>query len=74
MPLRDACLEPWTCYESPTDLLEALDLSSRLASINGALTWHRLVSRLEGQAREGYAEPVPALLQEFLQAEAVTSG
>ena len=68
-PLRDAYLEPWTCYEPRADLLKALDLASRLASINGALTWHRLVSRLEGARREEYAEPVPALLQEFLDAE-----
>jgi hypothetical protein len=68
-PLRDAYLEPWTRYESREDLLTALDLASRLASINGALTWHRLVSRLKGLPREQYAEPVPALLQEFLDAE-----
>ena len=68
-PLRDAYLEPWTRYASRDDLPAALDLAGRLASINGALTWHRLVSRLEGQAREDYAEPVPALLQEFLEAE-----
>jgi hypothetical protein len=68
-PLRDAYLEPWTRYEPRADLLEALDLALRLASINGALTWHRLVSRLEGARREEYAEPVPALLEEFLDAE-----
>jgi hypothetical protein len=68
-PLRDAYLEPWTRYESRADLLEALDLALRLASINGALTWHRLVSKLEGAHREEYAEPVPALLEEFLDAE-----
>lgn len=73
-PLRDAYLEPWTRYASREDLLAALDLAGRLASINGALTWHRLVSRLEGQAREEYAEPVPALLQEFLVAETGASG
>jgi len=72
-PLRDAYLEPWTHYESREDLLRAIDLASRLASINGALTWHRLVSRLEGQPREEYAEPVPALLQEFLDAEMTAS-
>src|SRR5215208_1372465 len=72
-PLRDAYLEPWTHYESREDLLRAIDLSSWLASINGALTWHRLVSRLEGQPREEYAEPVPALLQEFLDAEMTAS-
>ena len=72
-PLRDAYLEPWTRYESREDLLTALDLASRLASINDALTWHRLVSRLEGLLREEYAEPVPALLQEFLDAETTAS-
>ena len=73
-PLRDAYLEPWTRYESREDLLEALDLSSRLASINGALTWHRLVSRLKGARREEYGEPVPALLREFLDAETPARG
>ena len=73
-PLRDAYLEPWTRYEGRKDLLEALNLSSRLASINGALTWHRLVSRLEGVRREEYAEPVPALLEEFLDAEMPAPG
>ena len=72
-PLCDAYLEPWTRYESREDLLTALDLASRLASINDALTWHRLVSRLEGLPREEYAEPVPALLQEFLDAETTAS-
>lgn len=73
-PLRDAYLEPWTRYEPRKDLLEALDLASRLASINGALTWHRLVSRLEGDTREEYAGPVPALLQEFLDAGTTALG
>jgi hypothetical protein len=68
-PLRDAYMEPWTRFESRRDLLEALDLAGRLASINGALTWHRLVSRLKGARGEEYAEPVPALLREFLEAE-----
>ena len=73
-PLRDAYLEPWTRYESREALLAALDLAGRLAAINGALTWHRLVSRLEGLPREKYAKPVPALLQEFLDTETTTSG
>lgn len=73
-PLRDAYLEPWTRYESREDLLRALDLAGRLASISGALTWHRLVSRLEGARREEYAGPVPALLQEFLDAETTAHG
>ena len=73
-PLRDAYLKPWARYGSRADLLEALDLSSRLASINGALTWHRLVSSLGGALREVYAEPVPALLKEFLDAETTRPG
>lgn len=68
-PLRDVNLEPWTRYASRDDLLVILDLTRRLAPINGALTWHRLISRLEGQRRETYALPVPTLLQEFLDAE-----
>lgn len=72
--MRDAYLEPWARYASRADLLEALDLASRLASINGALTWHRLVSKLEGAPREAYAEPVPALLQEFLAGEGPLRG
>jgi hypothetical protein len=71
-PLRDAYLEPWRRYGSHEELLRALDVAGKLASINGAMTWHRLVSRLEGSAREEYAEPVPALLQEFLTAETAT--
>jgi hypothetical protein len=72
--LRDAYLGPWTRYKPHADLLEALDLSSRLASINGALTWHRLVSRLGGALKQEYAEPVPALLEEFLAAETWSPG
>jgi hypothetical protein len=41
-----------------------------LAAVNGALGWHSIVSRLEGPAREEYALPVPALLQEFLTGQA----
>lgn len=73
-PLRDPYLEPWTRYGSREDLLRALELAGRLASINGALTWHRLVSKLEGVRREERAEPVPALLQEFLDASTTDSG
>jgi hypothetical protein len=73
-PLRDAYLESWTRYGSREDLLRALDLAGRLASFNGALTWHRLVLRLDGARREERAEPVPALLQEFLDAGTTDSG
>ncbi len=68
-PLRDAYLEPWTRCAPRRELLTALYVASKLASLNGALTWHRLVSKLDGPQPDEYAEPVPALLQEFLAAE-----
>ena len=66
--LRDAYLEPWTRYDSRHNLLKACDLSRLLASVNGALTWYEGVVRLDESLKEEYAEPVPALLQEFLAA------
>jgi hypothetical protein len=68
-PLRDAYLEPFTRYAPRRDVLAALAVASKLASLNGALTWYRLVSKLDDPQRDDYAEPVPALLQEFLSAE-----
>ncbi len=67
--LSDAYLEPWTLYEPRQSLIEALGLARRLASIGGALVWSRLVSRFGEPLREEYAERVPALLHEFLDAE-----
>jgi hypothetical protein len=72
-PLCDAYLDAWTSYEPPERLRRAYDLARRLASINGALTWHRIVSALEEPLRAEYAEPVPALLAEFLDAEMAAS-
>ncbi len=72
--LRAAYLEPWTRYGSREDLLGALDLAGRLASINGALTWHRSCRGWRGARREEYAEPVATLLQEFLDAGATDTG
>jgi hypothetical protein len=72
-PLCDAYLDAWTDYEPRERLQRAYDLARRLASINGALTWHRIVSALEEPLRAEYAEPVPALLAEFLDAEMAAS-
>jgi hypothetical protein len=68
-PLRDAYQEPWTRFASRQELLAAFDVARKLASLNGALTWYQLVTKLDGPQRDEYAEPVPALLQEFLAAE-----
>lgn len=48
-----------------------MTLALPLAAINGALTWHAMVSTLDVARREEYAVPVPALLQEFLGAAAL---
>ncbi|MDQ3855532.1 MAG: hypothetical protein M3281_03965 [Chloroflexota bacterium] len=73
-PLRGAYLELWIRYKSQVALLTALSYAGRLAALNGAWTCHRLVSRPQGPAREDHAEPVPALLREFLDIETVASG
>jgi hypothetical protein len=67
--LRDAYLEPWTRFEAPAHLREAFGLAQRVAAVNGALTWHQVLSRLPVPLREEYARPVPALLQEYLSQE-----
>jgi len=68
-PLRDTYLKPWERFASPPDLLAAYRLSVRIAMVNRALTWLRVVSSLEGEIRAEYAEAVPGWLMEFLEAE-----
>jgi hypothetical protein len=67
--LRDVFLEPWMHYESRDQLLAAFMLAQRLWMIPTALTWHRILANSDAAARETYAEPIPALLQEFLSAQ-----
>ncbi|MCW5883160.1 MAG: phosphotransferase [Anaerolineae bacterium] len=64
--LVDAYLEPWTRAVPRSALRAAYPLAHRVGVINGALTWHAAVSALPEPLREEYAEPVPALLQEYL--------
>ncbi len=66
--LRDIYLEPWARYESRANLLAAFEIARRVWMICTALVWHRIVSSLDAPLREQYAEPVPALLREFLDA------
>lgn len=71
--LRDAYLEPWTRRVSRKDLLRAFELAQRLWMIPAALAWHRIVSSLEAEEREEYANRVRWLLKEFLDAESQLS-
>jgi aminoglycoside phosphotransferase (APT) family kinase protein len=65
--LRDIYLEPWSTFEPTERLLEAFKLSQRLAAVNGALVWHRILSRTEGPAGEEFVGYIPSLLREFLE-------
>jgi hypothetical protein len=71
--LRDIYLEPWARYASRENLLAAFNLAQRVAMVNRALTWRRVVSDLPESFKEQYAEPVPGWLQDFLNAETVAS-
>lgn len=67
LALRDLYLASWKRRLPTEDLLPAFALAYRLAMIGRALTWHRLVSALEGPLREKYVGAVAGWLQEFLQ-------
>ncbi len=67
--LRDIYLDSWMESASRQDLLEAFHLAYRVAMVNRALTWHRVVSQLAGSYREEYSEAVPGWLQDYLEAE-----
>lgn len=64
--LVDAYLEPWTAVAPRVALRAAFALAYRVSVINGALTWYRSIVGLPQDLQAEYAEPVPALLQEYL--------
>ena len=69
VPLRDAYLDPWTRRIAREDLLMAFELAQRIWMIPTALAWHRVVSSLQAEERDEYANRVRWLLKEFLDAE-----
>ncbi len=71
--LRDIYLESWTRSASRENLLAAFKIAQRLWMIPTALAWHRIISSLDAAPKEQFAEPVPALLREFLDTEAQAS-
>jgi hypothetical protein len=66
--LRDAYLQVWTGFAHLTDLREAFALATRLAMVNRALTWQRVLSAIPPDERQKYEEAVPGWLQDFLDA------
>ncbi len=67
--LRDVYLDSWMDFASREDLLEAFHLAQRVAMVNRALTWHRVIAKLEDPYREEHIGSVTGWLQEYLQAE-----
>ena len=67
--LRDSYLAPWVRFESRENLLAAFALAQRVGRVCRALTWHRVVSRLEEPFKSADADAVPGWLQVFLAAE-----
>jgi len=67
--LRDRYLSEWKNFANPDELQKAFSLAQRIGMVNRALTWHLVVSNLEGADREEYADSVPGWLQDFLYSE-----
>ncbi len=67
--LRDIYLEAWMRFDSRENLLSAFNLARQLWMIPTALVWHRILANSDTAVKAQYAEPVPALLQEFLNAQ-----
>lgn len=72
--LRDIYLDAWMGFAPREELLEAFHLANRVAMVNRALTWQRVVSELESPFREEHIGSVTGWLQEFLEAERAASG
>jgi hypothetical protein len=67
--LREAYLGAWTSLAPLADLRQAFALATRLAMVNRALTWQRVVSAIPLEARGEYEGAAPGWLQDFLEAE-----
>lgn len=71
LPFRDAYLEPWKRFAPPADILDAFQLSQRIAPLISALSWYRVVAPLEATLRREQGAAVHLLLREFLRGETV---
>ena len=72
-PLCRAYLGPWERFANPEELLDCFRLAMPIAMVNRALTWHQVVSTLEGGSRKAHAEAVPGWLMEFLDSGSADS-
>jgi hypothetical protein len=67
--LRDIYLEPWTRFETREHLLPVFDLAQRAGMVGRALTWHLVLSGLEGPHQAEFADAVPGWLGDFLNSK-----
>ncbi|MEM7034175.1 MAG: phosphotransferase [Chloroflexota bacterium] len=65
--LADAYLKPWSRFETQANLRTTYDLARRLWSISSAIKYQTLLG-FAPPLQEEYKGAVPALLQEFLEA------
>jgi hypothetical protein len=64
--LRDDYLEPWTQFASRERVYEAAHLAGKVAPIEGALRWHKVLSAVPAEMRTDWREPIPRLLEDLL--------
>jgi hypothetical protein len=64
--LREAYLQAWTGFAPLADLRQACSLATRLAMVNRALTWHRVLNSIPPDERREYEEAVPGWLQDYI--------
>ncbi|MGH2424775.1 MAG: aminoglycoside phosphotransferase family protein, partial [bacterium] len=69
MRLRDVYLESWTSFESPENLRMAFRLAYKLAMVNRALSYHRVLGPLPERYKVEN-DAIPGWLEDFLDAEA----
>lgn len=66
--LKARYLEAWTDYEPQERLELAFDLAQQLAAIPAALRWLPVLSSMEAVTRNQYADAIPELMRELLNA------
>jgi hypothetical protein len=65
--LRDAYLEPWSAYGSPTELRELCGVALRVGPPARALTWRRVLLGVDPTQRTEWDDAVPGWMAEYLE-------
>ena len=70
--LRDAYLEVWSGYGTPTDLREQSDVALRVAPLPRAMTWQRILRGVHPDERTEWLDAVPGWAGEYLEPGSLT--